>query len=46
MASDTTTFFLAFTFVFGALAFYLWRLDRGAKRLAERVDELERQRGR
>lgn len=44
--SDTTAFLLGFTTIFGALAFYLWRLDRTAARLAARMDNLDRDRPR
>lgn len=41
MAADATTFFWAFTAVFGLLAYYLWLLDRKAHRLQRRVAALE-----
>lgn len=41
MASDTTTFFLAFTAVFLGIAVLLWRLERQARHLEDRVEALE-----
>jgi len=41
MPADTTTFYLAFTTVFGGLAVYLWWIDRQARRLEERLAVLE-----
>lgn len=40
MASDALTFLLGFTFVFGALALYLVRLERRARALEERLAAL------
>jgi CcmD family protein len=41
MAADTTTFAAAFACLFLLLAGYLWRLDRRARRLEERLARLE-----
>jgi len=43
LSADTTTFFIGFTIIFGALGLYLWRLDRAGKKLEERIEELEKQ---
>ncbi len=36
--NDTTTFFLAFLAVFGALGAYLWRLERKVDALQRRLE--------
>lgn len=41
MAFDTTTFFLAFTAVFLGIAVLLWRMERQARHLEDRVEALE-----
>jgi CcmD family protein len=41
MLSDAATFFLAFLAIFGGLGFYLWHLDRAARRLEARLATLE-----
>ena len=38
MPTDTTTFFLGFLTVFGALGYGLWRLERLVTALRHRVD--------
>lgn len=45
MPADATTFYLAFTTVFGGLAAYLWWIDRRAARLEEQLRLLETARG-
>lgn len=41
MVSDATTFFWAFTAVFGIIAYYLWHIERRARALEERLRALE-----
>jgi len=37
MPTDSTTFFLAFAALFGAILVYLWRLERLGRRLEKRL---------
>lgn len=44
MVSDNTTFFIAFASMFGGIALYLWRLERLATRLEDRLARVARER--
>jgi hypothetical protein len=39
MTSDATTFFLAFTAIFGGLAWFLWHIERHMDRLERQLAE-------
>lgn len=41
MISDATTFFLGFIAVFLGFGIYMWRIDRQASRLEQRIEALE-----
>ena len=43
MTADTTTFLAAYLSLFALVGLYVWRLQRIARRLEERLEDLERQ---